>query len=128
MIRYKYLKDCQVGDWVYYLDGELAVVGREDDSEFFLSTGYIRAYVDQMTKVYPLNIHNKIIAESIRYYSDLMHKKGLIHGSKWVYWLSDRMDEVMSLPDDAEKHRYREIWDRINNKISELESIKLNSN
>lgn len=129
MIRYKYLKDCKPDDWVYYESGELCQV-KEDvnsiDGEkyVYLTTGYINSYVSKDTKVYPITIHTKVIAETIHYYYNKMHEKNLINGSRWVNWLSDKFDEAMLLDDDAERSDYDKIWNEIEAKIKELEYHK----
>ena len=129
MIRYKLLKDCQDGEWVYYEVGRLCQVQDElnsyDDHIYKnLVDGYIRTCTNQNTKVYPLTIHNKVIAESIHHYYLEMHKKNLINGSKWVNWLSDKYDELMALDDNAESEDYKKIYDSIKAQIKELEYHK----
>ena len=129
MIRYKLLKDCQDGDWVYYEVGKLCQVKNEINSinnEVYkdLVNGYVRTCTNQNTKVYPLTIHNKVIAEAIYYYYKLMHEKRLINGSKWVNWLSDKYDELMALDDNAKREDYKKIYDSIEVQIKELEYHK----
>ena len=128
MKRFKYLKDCKEGDWVYHNAGELFQVVKSELSntrEFDLTDGIIRVMCgNDTTKVYPLTIHSKIIAEGIHNYYKEMHKKNLINGSKWVNWLSEKFDELMALDDNAPREDYREIWDSIEAKIEELEYHK----
>ena len=129
MIRYKLLKDCEDGEWVYYEVGRLCQVKDElnsyDDRIYKnLVDGYIVTCANQNTKVYPLTIHNKVIAESIHHYYLEMHEKRLINGSKWVNWLSDKYDELMALDDNAEREDYKKIYDSIEAQIKELEYHK----
>ena len=51
-----------------------------------------------------------------------MHRKHLINGSKWVNWLSDKMDELMELPEDSDE--FNGIYNSIEDKIKELEYHK----
>lgn len=129
MVRYKLLKDCQDGDWVYYEVGRLCQV--QDNINHIdgliyknLTDGYIITYTGLNTKVYPITIHAKVIAEAIHRYYIKMHEKKLINGSKWVNWLSDKFDELMSLDDKATREEYRKIYDSIDEKIKELEYHK----
>lgn len=129
MKRYKLLKDCQDGEWVYYEVGRLCQV--QDDINSIngvpykdLVDGYFRTMLSKNTKVYPLTIHAKVIAEAIHYYYDEMIKKKLINGSRWVNWLNDRFDELMALDDDAPREEYKEIYKSIEDKIKELEYHK----
>ena len=129
MAKYKLLKDCQDGEWVYYEVGRLCQVQEninsiDGRSYKDLVDGYIRTYANQNTKVYPLTIHTKVIAESVHHYYEEMHKKNLINGSRWVNWLSDKFDELMALDDNAKKEDYRKIYDSIEAQIKELEYHK----
>ena len=51
-------------------------------------------------------------------------KKNLINGSKWINWLSDKYDELMTLDDNAERKDYMKIYDSIEAQIKELEYHK----
>lgn len=129
MIRYKLLKDCQDGEWVYYEVGRLCQVKDDINSingEVYkdLVDGYIRTGTNENTKVYPLTIHAKVIAESVHHYYEEMHEKNLINGSKWVNWLSNKFDELMALDDNAERRDYRKIYDSIEAQIKKLEYHK----
>lgn len=129
MDRFKLLKDCQDGEWVYYEIGRLCQV--QDhlnciDGQIYkdLIDGYIRTCPNKNTKVYPLTIHAKVIAESIYHYYKEMHEKKLINGSKWVNWLSEKFDEAMALDDNAPHCKYQEIYNSIQEQIKELEFHK----
>jgi hypothetical protein len=129
MERYKLLKDCLDGEWVYYEVGRLCQVQdyiNSIDGRVYkdLVDGYIRTSINGNTKVYPLTINNKIIAEAIHHYYELMHEKRLINGSKWINWLSDKYDELMALDDYAKREDYRKIYDSIEAQIKELEYHK----
>jgi len=129
MVRYKLLKDCQDGEWVYYEVGRLCQVQDHINSingrvYKDLVDGYTRTSTNGNTKVYPLTIHNKVVAEAVHYYYELMHEKKLINGSKWVNWLSDKYDELMALDNNAEREDYRKIYDSIEAQIKELEYHK----
>lgn len=129
MVRYKLLKDCKDGEWVYYEVGRLCQVkdninSINDRVYKDLVDGYSRTYIGENTKVYPLTIHNKVVAEAIHHYYELMHEKGLINGSKWVNWLSDKYDELMALDDNAKSEDYTKIYDSIKAQIKELEYHK----
>ena len=124
-MKYKLLKDCNQGDWVYYDAGELCMVDKEGEEEnFSLTTGYIRTYTSENTKVYPLTLHNKIIADGIYDYYKDMHKNNLINGSKWVNWLNEKMGELMELDENAPREDFKEIWDSIAAQIRELKYHK----
>ena len=129
MDRYKLLKDCQDGEWVYYDVGKLCQVQdsiNSIDGRVYkdLVDGYFRTSTGKNTKVYPLTIHSKVIAETIYNYYEKMHQKNLINGSKWVNWLSNKFDELMALDDDAKKEDYTKIYNSIDAQIKELEYHK----
>lgn len=130
MKRYKLLKDCQDGEWVYYDVGRLCQVQdivnpfNNNKVDKDLVDGYFRTSTSENTKVYPLTIHAKVVAESIHSYYEKMHEKNLIHGSKWVNWLSEKFDELMDLDDNASKEEYQKIYKSIEAQIKELEYHK----
>ena len=129
MDRYKLLRDCQDGEWVYYEVGRLCQVQdhvNSIDGRVYkdLVTGYIRIGASKNTIVYPLTIHNKVVAEAVYRFYTLMHEKRLINGSKWVNWLSDKYDELMALSCNAEREDYIKIYDSIEAQIRELEYYK----
>jgi hypothetical protein len=122
---YKILKDCKQGDWVYYDAGDLFLVDKEDGiSGFVLRNGSIVVYASEDAIVYPLTLHNKIIADGIHAYYKRMHRSKLINGSKWVNWLNDKMGELIELGENAKREEYQVIWNSISDKISELEYHK----
>lgn len=124
MKRWKLLSECEEGDWIFFEAGRLCQVVRDEYSEdFSLSDGFFRTVTrNDSCKVYPLNLYNKRIADSIHYFYDEMHRKHLINGSKWVNWLSDKMDELMELSEDS--NEFNDIYNSIENKIKELEYHK----
>ena len=123
--RWLSLNESNEGDWVYHDTGELTQVCKDKYIDgFCLNSGYVITYASDNTKVYPITLHTKVIAEGINRYCDRMHKSGLIHGSKWVNWLNDKMDELMAIPDEADRSDYQKIWDSIENQIKELEYHK----
>ena len=130
MKRYKLLKDCKDGEWVYYDVGRLCqvqdIVSPFNDNKVDkdLVDGYFRTSTNENTKVYPLTIHAKVIAESIHSYYEKMHEKNLISGSKWVNWLSEKFDELMDLDDNASREEYQKIYKSIESQIKELEYHK----
>lgn len=126
MKKYKLLSECKDGDWVYYDTGSLCQVQKDlyDSSKFALVDGYTRSYLSQDTKVYPITLYTKVIAEGVRYYYDKMHKKGLINGSRWTNWLSERFDELMDIDENADTSEFRKVWDKIDKQIRELEYHK----
>lgn len=128
MKRYIYLKNCNVGDWIYFGPGELYQVIKGDFNrfnDFALSNGYIRCWTNNSTtKVYPLTLRTKVIAENIHYYYKEMHRKDLIHGSEWVDWLENKFHELMLLEDDAPKEAFGEIYTSIEEQIEKLETLK----
>ena len=129
MKRYKLLKECEVGEWVFYEVGKLCQVksffntisGKEDK---ILTDGYVETYTSDNSKVYPLSIHAKVIADAIYKYYNQMHEKNLINGSRWVNWLSEKFDQLMELDDKAPREEYRKIYDSIVAQIKELEYHK----
>lgn len=126
MKRWKLLSECEEGDWVFCNVGKLYQVVRNTYSkDFDLSDGiFIIGTKNDSCKVYPLNLYNKRIADSIYYFYDEMHKKHLINGSKWVNWLSEKMDELMDLPEDSDSSKFHDIYNSIRSKIEELEYHK----
>lgn len=127
MRKFKYLSECNEGDWVYYEAGKLAQVCKSEGGfdDFCLRTGYIETSVNNdHYKVYPLTLHSKVIAEGIHSYCDKMHEKGLIIGSKWVNWLEEKFHELMELPENADRKDYAKVWDEIKQNIQELEYHK----
>lgn len=122
---FKILKDCKQRDWVYYDAGSLVLVDKEEGiNDFVLRDGYFVTYAPLNAIVYPLTLHNKIIADGIHAYYERMHKSGLINGSKWVNWLNNKMRELIELGEHAKREEYQVIWDSISDKISELEYHK----
>lgn len=125
-MKYKLLKDCKQNDWVYHEAGELYMVDKEKGSSgFSLTNGTFRCYTSYNTKLYPLTLHNKFIADGIKWYADKMFEKNLINGSKWIYWLNEKMGELIELDENAPCEEFKAIWDTIENKIEELENAKL---
>lgn len=129
MKRYKLLKDCKAGEWVFYEVGRLcqvkSICDTTSEEEFnILTDGFIETWPSNSTKVYPLSIHAKVIADAIYRYYNKMHEKRLINGSKWVNWLSEKFDQLMELDDNVPKEEYRKIYDSIVAKIKELEYHK----
>lgn len=123
--RWKLLKECNEGDWVYYDAGDLAqVVKDEYNGQLALNTGAIKTFLSQDSIVYPLTLHTKMMAEGIKFYENLMYEKKLINGSRWVNWLNEKMGEVMELPEDADESEYNKIWNTIKEQIKELEYHK----
>ena len=53
-----------------------------------------------------------------------MHRKNLINDSRWVNWLSDKFDTLMSLDDDTDSKEYQKIYNDISEQIKELEYHK----
>ena len=87
--------------------------------------GYIRCYPsNEDTIVYPLTLQAKTIAESVYHFYEDMHRKNLINGSRWVNWLSDKFDTLMSLDDDTDSKEYQKIYNDISEQIKELEYHK----
>ena len=127
MKRYKYLSECKDGDWVYYECGKLVQVCTIDwgPDKFYLTDGCIISYPsNENTIVYPLTLHAKTIADSVYYFYEDMHRKNLINGSRWVNWLSDKFDTLMSLDDDTDSKEYQKIYNDISEQIKELEYHK----
>ncbi len=127
MRKFKYLSECNEGDWVYHEAGELAQVCKSEGgfNKFCLRTGYIESSVNNDTyKVYPITLHTKVIAEGIHSYYVKMHEKRLINGSKWVNWLEEKFHKLMELPEDADREDYMKVWREIEEKIQELEYHK----
>ena len=127
MKRYKYLSECKDGDWVYYECGKLFQVCTSDldPDEFYLTDGCCIYYPsNENTIVYPLTLHAKTIADSVYYFYEDMHRKNLINGSRWVNWLSDKFDTLMSLDDDTDSKEYQKIYNDISEQIKELEYHK----
>ena len=120
----KRLGDCNVGDWVYYDAGKLYQVREEDPGHVSLSDGYICRWMNDDSIVYPLTLRTKCIAEVIKSYYNEMHKKNLINGSRWVNWLTDKFDFLVSLDESAGTIEYEKIYKEIEDKISELEYHK----
>ena len=114
------------GDWVYYECGKLFQVCTSDldPDEFYLTDGCCAYYPsNENTIVYPLTSHAQTIAESVYYFYDDMHRKNLINGSRWVNWLSDKFDTLMSIDDDNDDE-YQKIYNEIREQIKELEYHK----
>lgn len=112
MENYKKLKDCEHKEWVYSSCGELYQYVKEDKFNH-LTSGYINRGCSEETIVYPLTIHNKIIAEGINHYYKKMHDNHMISGSKLINWLDEEMHKLMTIPLDAEESEYRKVWDEI---------------
>lgn len=119
---FKLLKDCKQGEWVFFEAGDLYMVDREKGSSgLSLTNGHFRVYTSDEAKVYPLTLHNKIIADGIHYFYKRMHKGKLINGSEWVNWLDEKMEELIDLGEDAKEEEYQAIWNAIENQVKELE-------
>jgi len=84
-----------------------------DTDDFYLTDGCIIFYPsNENTIVYPITLHVKTIADSVYYFYEEMHRKNLINDSRWVNWLVDKFNKLMSI-DDANSNEYQKIYKKI---------------
>lgn len=123
------LKDFKVGDWFFNDEGRLVMMKevKENDGHFWCSysDGWCRTSAPGDMDAYPLTMHNKILAEQIRWYHDQFSKDDVLTPDSNRKLCSFLYELMMLNVDNANQEDYCEIFGRVKEYYEELKANKL---
>lgn len=115
------LNELKLNDWFFDDSGKLCQVTDVDEEGYYKFTdGYFEtASYGKTCEVYPLTIHNKVIAEEIRNYYDKFHDANILT-PKTSGCLREYYIELMSIGPEGKGEDYRSIYKRIDEYMADL--------
>lgn len=115
------LNELKLNDWFFDDSGKLCQVTNVDEEGYYNFTdGYFEtASYGKNCDVYPLTVHNKVIAEEIRSYYDKFHQANILT-PKTSEHLKECYRELMNIGPEGKREDYQSIYNRIDEYMTDL--------